>query len=84
MSFSRRAPVTSLEGLGDEYVLNPKEIGAILDLHPSTVADMCARGIIAGAFRGGNRWRLQAGDLRKHIKRNRVPWDADLRDRTAS
>jgi len=75
LSTSRRAPVTALDGVGDEYVLNPKEIGAILDMHPATVTDMCARGIIAGAFRAGNRWRLQARELRAHIKSSRVPWN---------
>lgn len=79
-----RAIVTSLSAeISDEYVLNTQEIGAILDLHPTTVADMCSTGRIAGAFRAGNRWRIQARDLREHIKRNRVPWNG-LHERSAS
>lgn len=64
----RRELVTCLDDADDQYILNMREVGAILDLSRSTAMDYCARGIILGAFQVGRNWRIRAGELRKHIE----------------
>jgi hypothetical protein len=69
----KRPLITCLDDVTDQYLLNPLDIGAILDIDRTTAADLCARGIISGAFQVGRLWRLEAGRLRAHIEKNRLP-----------
>jgi hypothetical protein len=74
----KREPLATLDGVGDEYVLNMADLAMILDVDRSTASDLCARGTILGAFQVGRLWRIQARELRKHIDRERLPKNREI------
>jgi len=73
MSKFKRPVIQSLDDVSELYILNMIDVAHILDIDRTTAADLCARGIIAGAFQVGRLWRLEAGRLRAHIEKNRLP-----------
>jgi hypothetical protein len=78
MSKFQRRLVTAIDDVSPEYVLNMNDVGAILDIHPSTASDWCARGIIRGAFQAGRFWRITAADLKKDRDRKKLPLNEQI------
>lgn len=77
MKHERRL-ITSLDGQPDEAVLTMDDVAAILRISSSKAGEMCARAQIMGAFRIGNRIRIQAIDLRKKIASEKLPKNIDI------
>jgi hypothetical protein len=78
-----RPLVTCLDGVPDEFILNPKDVGAICDVSRETAGELLATGEIRGMFRIGRQLRIYAGDLRKHIESEKVPRNPHLDDLSA-
>jgi hypothetical protein len=67
-----------LDDVSDRYVLNMRDVGAILDVWSTKAGELCATGQIVGAFRAGSQLRIFAGDLRKHFESVRLPHDSPI------
>jgi hypothetical protein len=74
-----RPVLTSLDGIGDEFVLNMKDVAAVLDISPDTAGELCATDKLPGAFRTGRLWRISAGNLRRHMLTSTTPAKRSLK-----
>jgi excisionase family DNA binding protein len=50
-----------------DAILTTREVAASLQIGRREAANLCATGVIKGAFRIGRSWRIRANDLRKFI-----------------
>jgi hypothetical protein len=86
VSRKKRAVITCINGLEDEFILTVADIAASVDVSADKVNKMMRRGDGPGAFRFCERdWRISAGDLRKYNESQKIGyhrlegiWPAEL------
>lgn len=74
----KRAPITSLDGLGDEHILTVPDLAAALQMSRVKMNEMLATGKIEGAIRVGRCVRIMVKDVRAWIEAERLPKNKDL------
>jgi hypothetical protein len=80
MSKFKRAAVSSLDGVSDQYILGTVDVAAICNVSQETAGELLATGQIPGMFRIGRQLRIYAGDLRKHIESQKASRNQHLAD----
>jgi len=74
----KREHPTSLDNLGDEYVLTVPELATILKMSRVKMNEMLATGKIEGAFRVGRCVRIQVKDVKIWMESEKLPKNKDL------